>query len=49
MFKKEQLLDRWHMKNTPRMNGLIYVLAKPGHAFWDDYFEELLKHTSKVV
>lgn len=48
VFKKEQLLDRWHMKNTARMDGLLYVLAKPGYAFWDDYYENLLNHTSKL-
>jgi len=46
VFKKYQLLDRWHMKNNPRLNGIIYLLAKPGYAFWYSFFQEILEQTS---
>jgi len=47
VYKKDQLPDRWHMKNTSRLTGILYLLARPGYAFWDDYFQEILKQTSK--
>ncbi|XP_050055875.1 ectonucleotide pyrophosphatase/phosphodiesterase family member 5-like [Aphis gossypii] len=49
VFKKHQLPDRWHMKNNPRLNGIIYLLAKPGYAFWYSYFQEILKQTTKEM
>jgi len=35
------------MKNTSRMKGLIYLLAKRSNGFWDEYFEFILNQTSK--
>lgn len=46
VFKKDQLYNRWHMKNNTRLNNLIYLLAKPGYAFWDEYYEIILNGTS---
>lgn len=46
VFKKNQLYDRWHMKNNTRLDNLIYLLAKPGYAFWDEYYEIILNGTS---
>ncbi|KAE9526192.1 hypothetical protein AGLY_013823 [Aphis glycines] len=47
VFKKYQLFNRWHMKNNTRLNNLIYLLAKPGYAFWDEYYEIILNGTTK--
>lgn len=47
VYKKDQLLDRWYMKNTNRLTGLLYLLAEPGYAFWNEYFDEILAKTSK--
>ncbi|XP_060854448.1 ectonucleotide pyrophosphatase/phosphodiesterase family member 5-like isoform X1 [Rhopalosiphum padi] len=47
VFKKDQLLDRWHMKNNTRLNNIIYLLANPGYAFWDEYYELILSRTTK--
>jgi len=47
VYKQDELLDRWHMKNTSRMKGLIYLLAKRSNGFWDEYFEFILNQTSK--
>lgn len=46
VYKKDELLDRWHMKNTTVLDGMIYLLAKPGHAFWYDLFGTILKKKS---
>lgn len=43
VYKKDELPERWHMKNTAVLDGIIYLLAKPGHAFWYDLFNEILK------
>lgn len=47
VYKKEEIPERWHMKNTSRMDGKIYLLAKPGYAFWNDFLSSVLKQTSK--
>jgi len=46
VFQKYELPDRWHMKNNPRLNGIIYLLAKPSYAFWYSYFQKILNETS---
>lgn len=46
VYKKDDLLDRWHMKNTTVLDGMIYLLAKPGYAFWYDLFETILEQKS---
>lgn len=46
VFKREQMPDRWHMKNSPRLSNLLYLLTEPGHIFWSEYFEEMLNQTS---
>lgn len=45
-YKRDQLLNRWHMKNTSRLAGIIYLLAKPGYVFWDDFIKSILVQTS---
>lgn len=47
VYKKDQLPNRWHMKNTPRLIGIIYLLAKSGYVFWDDYIKLILNQTSQ--
>jgi len=47
VYKKDQLLDRWHIKNNTRLNDIIYLLANPGYAFWDKYYEQILNGTTK--
>lgn len=49
VYKQDQLLDRWHMKNTPRLNGIIYLLAQPKFMFWDDYLQTILDKTSEYL
>lgn len=49
VFKQDQLLDRWHMKNTPKLKGCIYLLAEPKYMFWDDYLESILNKSSKCA
>ncbi|XP_025204851.1 ectonucleotide pyrophosphatase/phosphodiesterase family member 5-like [Melanaphis sacchari] len=49
VFKKYQLPDRWHMKNNPRLNGIIYLLAKPGYAFWYSFYQTILDQTTKEM
>lgn len=34
------------MKNNTRLDNLIYLLAQPGYAFWDKYYEIILNGTS---
>lgn len=46
VFKKNQLYERWHMKNNTRLNNLIYLLAQPEYAFWNEYYEIILNGTS---
>lgn len=48
MYKKDQLPDRWRMKNTSRLTGILYLLAKPGYVFWDDFVKYILDQTSKL-
>lgn len=47
VYKKDELPDRWHIKNTSRLNGKLYILAKPGYAFWYNLYEYILNSTSK--
>lgn len=47
VFQKYELPDRWHMKNNPRLDGIIYLLAKPSYAFWNSFFQKILDDTSK--
>ncbi|XP_025204876.1 ectonucleotide pyrophosphatase/phosphodiesterase family member 5-like [Melanaphis sacchari] len=47
VFKKNQLYNRWHMKNNTRLNDIIYLLAKPKYAFWDEYYKDILNGTTK--
>lgn len=46
VYKKDQLPNRWYMKNTARLTGIIYLLAKSGYVFWDDYIQLILDQTS---
>lgn len=46
VFKKKELPDRWHMKNNPRLNGIIYLLSKPSYAFWYSFYQKILDKTS---
>jgi len=46
VFKKDQLPDRWHMKNNTRLTDIIYLLAKPGYAFWETFYQIILNGTS---
>lgn len=46
VFKKEQLPERWHFKNTPRLDGILFLLAKPDFTFWTDSYENILEKTS---
>lgn len=36
------------MKNNTRLDNLIYLLAQPGYAFWDEYYEIILNGTTKT-
>ncbi|XP_022180021.1 ectonucleotide pyrophosphatase/phosphodiesterase family member 5-like isoform X2 [Myzus persicae] len=47
VYKKDELPDRWHMKNNSRLTDIIYLLAKPEYAFWDIYYEYILNGTTK--
>lgn len=47
VYKQNEIPDRWHLRNSPRLTGMIYLLAKPGYAFWDKYFESILSQTSE--
>lgn len=46
VYKKDDIPERWHMKNTTVLDGMIYLLAKPGYAFWYDLFGTILKEKS---
>lgn len=43
VYKKDQLPDRWHMKNNARLTGIIFLLAKTGYAFVQSTSEESSK------
>jgi hypothetical protein len=49
VYKKEEIPDRWHMKNTTRLTGIIYLLAKPGYEFWSDYIQRILDKSSEFI
>ncbi|XP_060868387.1 ectonucleotide pyrophosphatase/phosphodiesterase family member 5-like [Metopolophium dirhodum] len=49
VFQKKELPDRWHMKNNPRLNGIIYLLAKPSYAFWYSFYQKILDKTTKEM
>ncbi|KAL4121158.1 hypothetical protein QTP88_013723 [Uroleucon formosanum] len=49
VFKKYELPDRWHMKNNARLNGIIYLLAKPSYAFWYSLYQTILDKTTKEM
>lgn len=46
VFKKDQLPERWHIKNIPRLDGILCLLAKPGYAFSDGSYNYTLENTS---
>ncbi|XP_050424005.1 ectonucleotide pyrophosphatase/phosphodiesterase family member 5-like isoform X1 [Adelges cooleyi] len=43
VYTKENVLTRWHMNNSARLEGLIYLLAEPKYAFSDTYIENNFK------
>lgn len=49
VYKKDELPDRWHMKNTTRLTGIIYLLTKPSYVFWSDYVQNILNTTSEFI
>ncbi|XP_025420790.1 ectonucleotide pyrophosphatase/phosphodiesterase family member 5-like, partial [Sipha flava] len=49
VYKKDELPVRWHMKNTSRLNGKLYILAKPGYAFWNNLFEYIQNSTRSMT
>ncbi|VVC30894.1 Hypothetical protein CINCED_3A020487 [Cinara cedri] len=48
VYKQDQIPERWHFKNSPRLKGLIYLLAEPSYMFWYDILNITAKDEFKV-